>query len=258
MAKAKGGFLTMGTKRVGLARIQALVEGLRGRDTVNRTDGKGHHGYSELGLALPWIFNFGAEQTHTAASAVAVTTPHAKLINLALVLEELGEQSSVVSVAQGTRLFGETAVVGTDVVIGTAGAAPIPDDLEIVRLTGNLASTVTYTAAAANHQSGEFGLIIFTGNVMAASSVLTFVTHTTAGLDAESSEVLVSGAGDSVFTRATVPTDADESIILTASGADTTILPGSYLYFYASHNTDTVGLKACLRTTGGTIAVTFT
>ena len=247
----------MGTKRVGLARTQALISGLRGRDTENRTDGKGHHGYSELGLALPWIFNFGAQQTHTAAAAVAVTTPHATLFNLALVLEELGTQSSVVSVAQGTRLFGETAVVGTDVVIGTAGASPIPDDLNITRLTGDLAASVTYTASTVDMQSGEFSLIIFTGNTFTASQVLTFTTHADGEMDAESTEVLVSGTGNDVMTRASVPTDGNQTIILTASGADTKILPGSYMYFYPSNNTDVTGLKACIRTTGGTIAVTY-
>ena len=52
-------------------------------------------------------------------------------------------------------------------------------------------------------------------------------------------------------------TDDHRDIILTASGADTTILAGSYIYLQAGANTGELAVKGCIRTTGGTIAVTY-
>jgi len=245
----------MGTKRLGLARVQALMEGMRKRDTAAFTDGKGHHSYSELGLGLPWIRNFGSATLNT--DSESLTTANSTLFRLALVLEPLGKQTGVVSVAQGTKIFGETAVVGTDYVLNTAGATPIPDDLNITRLTGPLPSTLVWTASTTDITTADmFSLIIFKDNVFTASQVLTMEMHTNNALDAESFEVVCSGAGNDIMTRQAATTDGHHDIILTASAADTTILAGSYLYFYANAATDVMTVKGCFRTTGGTITVT--
>ena len=58
----------------------------------------------------------------------------------------------------------------------------------------------------------------------------------------------------------TAPSDADNTIVLTATGTAsgvTTLLPGSYIYGIAEGNTDILSIKMCLRTSGGTLAPTF-
>jgi hypothetical protein len=245
----------MGTKRLGLARVQALMEGMRKRDTAAFTDGKGHQSYSSLGLGLPWIRNFGSATLNT--DSESLTTANSTLFRLALVLEPLGKQSGVVSVEQGTKIFGETAVVGTDYTLNTAGVSPIPDDLNITRLTGNLPATLVYGNATQDIATADqFSLIIFTGNVFTASQVLTFGMHANNELDAESFEVVCTGAGNDIVTRQAATTDLHQDIVLTASAAATTILAGSYLYFHPQANADTMTVKGCFRTTGGTITVT--
>ena len=56
--------------------------------------------------------------------------------------------------------------------------------------------------------------------------------------------------------REATTTDGHAKIILTASAAATTIKAGSYIYFEAAADTDSMAVKICIRTTGGTIAVT--
>ena len=72
-----------------------------------------------------------------------------------------------------------------------------------------------------------------------------------------SCEFACSGAGTDVMTRQGQSTDEHRDIVLTASGADTTILPGSYIYLQAGADADELAVKGCIRTTGGTIAVTY-
>ena len=107
--------------------------------------------------------------------------------------------------------------------------------------------------------ANETFLMIFSGgNVITASQVLTLTMHADSELNAEGTEVIENAtAGLNDMVRSTVPTDADQTIILTASAADTTILPGSYIYGITENATDVVNLKACIRTSGGTIAVTY-
>ena len=52
-------------------------------------------------------------------------------------------------------------------------------------------------------------------------------------------------------------TDGHQNIILTASGADTTILAGSYIYLNPGADGDELAIKGCIRTTGGTVAITY-
>ena len=80
--------------------------------------------------------------------------------------------------------------------------------------------------------------------------------HTNNELDASSFEAFVTGAGTNLIEREAITTDAHAKIILTASGAATTIKAGSYIYFEAAADTDSMAVKIMLRTTGGTIAVT--
>ena len=75
-------------------------------------------------------------------------------------------------------------------------------------------------------------------------------------LDAESCEVWCSADGTDVLTRQSAATDADQIIILTDTG-DSTILAGSYIYLHADNNTDVMQLKAVIKTSGGTVAVTY-
>lgn len=215
-----------------------------------------------MGLNPTWAFNFGDPSVPASATAAGakgnVLTPVGTLYNLSKCLENIANQTAVVSVAQGTALFGATTSVGTDAPIA-AGATNtlIPADLNITRITGNLGSSLTLTASTIDYQNNQRALAIFTGNVFTASQSLTLTTHTDAELNAEGTEVVVSGAGNDIMTREGACTDADASIIITASAADTTILPGSYIYLIAENNNDVVNIKACFRTTGGTIAVTY-
>ena len=73
--------------------------------------------------------------------------------------------------------------------------------------------------------------------------------------DAESSENFVSTDGGTVMTRATALTDLHNQLILTDTGAST-MLAGSFIYFQANNNTDVMTVKSCIRTSGGTIAIT--
>ena len=95
------------------------------------------------------------------------------------------------------------------------------------------------------------------GNVITASQRLSWIFNAADELNLEGTEIVVSGAGTNVMTRVTGPTDDHNQLIFTASAADTTILEGSYLYLVAEHNTDVLSIKGCIRTSGGTIAVTY-
>jgi len=219
---------------------------------------------SLYGLNPIWAFNFGdpsvAASATEAGAKDTVLTPIGTLFNLSLALAKVASQSDELTVAQSTELLGSTASASTSAAIA-AGATNVimPDNLNITRVTGNVGATLTLTASTIDYQANESFLMIFKGgNVFTASQVLTLTTHADAELNAAGTECIVSGAGTNNMTRSTVPTDADNLIILTASGAETTIVEGSYIYGIVENNTDEVSLKMCIRTTGGTIAVTFT
>jgi len=173
-----------------------------------------------------------------------------------MALEQVANQSAVVSAAQTSAIFGGTGVVGTDFAIA-AGATEIAANQSAVRYTGNVGSTLALTASTTDLASDTHkSLIIFTDNVIAASAVLTLQVHTNNELDASSFEAFVTGAGTNVLEREAGTTDAHAKIILTASAAETTIKAGSYIYFEAAADTDSMAVKMMIRTTGGTIAVT--
>ena len=183
------------------------------------------------------------------------------MYKLHLALKGLALQSAVPTAAQATQVFGGTGVASsTDISLATATTSTdiIPATQKIQRLTGNLASSVTLDDSSTDLESQkDRALILFTGNVITASQVLRFGMHANNEFDAESCEFAVSGdAGEDTIDREAATTDAHQDIILTASGAATTIEAGSYIYFNAGNNSDVMTVKCFLKTSGGTIAIT--
>jgi len=209
-----------------------------------------------LGLNPTWSLNFGKPDQGTIANVDDVLTNPNTALRLSMALEQVANQTAVVSAAQTSAIFGGTGVVGTDFAIA-AGATEIAVNQSAVRYTGNVGATLALTASTTDLASDTHkSLIIFTDNVISASAVLTLQVQTNNELDASSFEAFVTGAGTNVLEREAGTTDAHAKIILTASAADTTIKAGSYIYFEAANNTDEMAVKIMLRTSGGTIAVT--
>ena len=218
---------------------------------------------SLYGLNPSWAFNFGSPAVVASGTAIGacatLLTPISTLFNLSLALGKAAVKTAELTVAEASEIMGAVAPASTSKAI-EAGATTgyFPANLNITRVTGNVGSDLTLTASTTNYAINQRALLIFSGNnVITNNQDLVFTTHTNAGLIANACEVIVSGAGNNIMTLETAASNADEIITLTASGGDTTILPGSYLYMYACHATDQVALKGCIRTTGGTIAVTF-
>jgi len=209
-----------------------------------------------LGLNPTWNLNFGKPDQGTIANVDDLLTNPNTALRLSMALEKVANQSAVLTAAQTGAIFGGTGVVGTDFAIA-AGATEIAVNQSAVRYTGNVGSTLALTASTTDLASDTHkSLIIFTDNVIAASAVLTLQVHTNNELDASSFEAFVTGAGTNVLEREAGTTDDHAKIILTASAADTTIKAGSYIYFEAAADTDSMAVKMMIRTTGGTIAVT--
>ena len=209
-----------------------------------------------LGLNPTWNLNFGKPDQGTIANVDDLLTNPNTALRLAMALEQVADQSDVISATQTGVIFGGTGVVGTDFAIA-AGATDIAANQSVVRYTGNVGSTLALTASTTDLASDTHkSLIIFTDNVITASQALTLQVHTNNELDASSFEAFVTGAGTNVIEREATTTDAHAKIILTASAADTTILAGSYIYFEAAADTDSMAVKIMIRTSGGTIAVT--
>jgi len=214
-------------------------------------------GTTMLGMNPQWNQNFGkAGATGVVANVDDVLTEPITALKLAIALEGVARQTAVPSAAQTSVIFGGTGVIGTDFTIA-AGATQIAANQSVVRYNGNVGSTLALTASTTDLASdGHKSLIIFNDNVITASALLTLQVQTNNELDASSFEAFVTGAGTGVLEREATTTDLHAKIILTASGAATTILAGSYIYFEASNNTDEMAVKMMLRTSGGTIAVT--
>jgi|TARA_R110000822_G_scaffold60951_1_gene151290 hypothetical protein len=214
-------------------------------------------GTTMLGMNPQWNQNFGkAGATGVVANVDDVLTEPITALKLAIALEGVANQTAVASAAQASAIFGGTGVVGTDFAIA-AGATSIGANQTVVRYTGSVGSSLALTASTTDLASDTHkSLIIFTNNVFAASAALTLQVHTNNELDASSFEAFVTGAGTGVLEREASTTDLHAKIILTASGAETTLLAGSYIYLEAANNTDSMAVKMMLRTSGGTIAVT--
>ena len=244
----------MGNRRMGLARMEGLMKALFKKSSVDDRD----FGYLNLGLSQPWVNNFGA-----GAEAVDAlndetgenSTSNATLFSLSLVLEHVAKRSEVVSAAEATSIFGETASAGVDKVFSDTTGDKIGTNLQVVRLTGNVAANVTYSDGADLTTAGHKALLLCNDNVLEDGHTVKISLNNNNELDKESYEICCTGNGNQILTRQADTTDEHQFITLTATG-DTTILAGSYLYFFAGNATDVMCVKGCIRTTGGTIAVT--
>ena len=244
----------MGNRRMGLARMEGLMKAVLKKSSIDDRD----FGYLNLGLSQPWVNNFGA-----GAEAVDAlndetgenSTSNATLFALSLALEHVAKRQEVFSAAEATSIFGTAASAGVDKVISDTTNDKVGTNLQVVRLTGNITANVVYDDAADLATAGHSALMVFKDNVIEDSHTLTIGMNAANEFDKESFEIVCTGNGNQILTRQADTTDAHQDIILTATG-DTTILAGSYLYFYAGANTDDMCVKGCIRTTGGTIAVT--
>ena len=204
------------------------------------------------GLNPQWNLNFGGLLAGELApvSTLNLLTSANTMHRLSLSLKGLAEQTAVPSAAQAALVFGGTGVTGADFTV--AASAVTTATQKIVRLKGNyddIAMSIP-DLASQNNQT----LMIFTNNVVTAGGVISFQMNIANEFDAESSELFVSGDGTTSYTR-TALTDNHNQLILTDTGAST-MLAGSFIYFHAGDDTDVMTVKACIRTTGGTIAIT--
>jgi len=247
----------MGSKRLGLARMEALMENLK-RD-ITWGEGTKFAGASFYGLHPQWNCNFGAELAGAdpGTSAANLLTSGVTALNLSRVLEPIANTSPPTA-AQAATCFGGTGVAGVDVAIGTTASPGVTPTVtqRISRLTGGVSGTVVMSAGADMTGAGDETLILFTGNTFSSSGVLKLTLAADNELQAASCEIWVTADGTDVLTRQTAASDDDQILILTDTG-DCTILAGSYIYLHADDASDDMQCKAVIRTSGGTIAVTY-
>ena len=245
----------MGTKRIGLARFEALIEALK-RDIKL---GLGTGGLA--GLHQQWNCNFGGVLAGEgqAISTLNVLTPGTVALNLSKQVEAIANQEDVATAAQAVEVMGGTGVLGVDVAIGTTGAPGQTPTVtqRISRLTGNISGAVVMGVGADMPLTGDETLILFTNNVFSNTGILSLTLNAGNELLSTSSEVWVSGDGTDILTRQTAPTTDDQIVVLTDTG-DCTILAGSFIYLHAGSGNDQMAMKAVIRTSGGTVAVTYT
>ena len=240
---------------------------LTGRQTVNGIDLTPNDiGTTLLGLNPTWIQNFGgatlAAGDHTTdVHMLDVLTPTNTLFNMALALKKVAAQGSVVTAAQATQIFGGTGVVGTlqDMTGITAVTTNlIPPTQSVKTVSGTTAANLTLNDSATDLASDQdMAMIVFNDYIIEAGHVLKICTHANNEHKASANEFIVSGAGTDVMDRQGATTDGHQDIILTASGADTTVLAGSFIYLNAGADSDELTIKGCFRTSGGTVAVTY-
>lgn len=240
---------------------------LTGRQTVNGIDLTPNDiGTTLLGLNPTWIQNFGgatlAAGDHTTdVHMLDVLTPTNTLFNMALALKKVAAQGSVVTAAQATQIFGGTGVVGTlQSMTGVTAVTTnlIPPTQSVKTVSGTTAANLTLNDSATDLASDQdMAMILFNDYIIEAGHVLTIGCNANNEHKASANEFIVSGAGTDVMDRQGATTDGHQDIILTASGADTTVLAGSYIYLNAGADTDELTIKGCFRTSGGTVAVTY-
>ena len=206
------------------------------------------------GLNPQWNLNFGGplESQLAPVSTLNLLTPASRMHQLTEALKPLATQAAVVSAVQATAIFGGSGVAGADVVVGARSFGIL--NQKVIRLTGNYDDadmTDPGDLTTAGHQS----LVLFTNNVVTAGGVLKLQLNVNNELDGDSSEIYVSGDGTDSYTKSTAFTDLHNQIIITDTGAST-MLAGSFLYFHAGADTDTMTVKGCLRTSGGVVVVT--
>jgi hypothetical protein len=221
---------------------------------------------SLLGLNPTWIQNFGgatlAAGDHTTdVHMLDVLTPTNTLFNMALALKKVASQGSAVTAAQAGQIFGGTGVAGAVIAMTGVTAVTtnwIPATQTVNTISGTTAANLTLNDSATDLASDQdMSMILFNDYIIEAGHVVTIGCHANNEHKASSNEFIVSGAGTDVMDRLSATTDGHQNIILTASGADTTVLAGSYIYLNAGADTDELAIKGCFRTSGGTVAVTY-
>ena len=221
-----------------------------------------------LGLNPTWIQNFGgavlAAGDHTTDTHMLdVLTPTNTLFKMSLALARFAKQGSVVTAAQAEQIFGLTSSVGTLLNmtgVATGTTAFIPTAKTVKTISGTTAANVALTGQGDLASDQDMALILFNDYVIEHGHNLDVETHTNNEHHAASNEFITSGDNDNIFTRNTVVGGAHQNIILTATGtasADTTILAGSYIFLNPGADTDELTVKGCIRTSGGTVAVTY-
>jgi hypothetical protein len=188
-----------------------------------------------------------------------VLTPTNTLFKMSLALGRLARQGTAVTAAQAEQIFGLTSVNGklldmTDIATGTTEF--IPPAKSVITVSGRTAANVALTGQGDLASDQDMALILFNDYVIENGHNLDVETHANNEHLAAACEFIVSGNNTNVFDRQGATTDGHQNIILTATG-DTTILPGSFIYLNPGADTDELTIKGCLRTTGGTIAVTY-
>ena len=253
-----------------IAAIKGVEQGnntLTGNDfTVNGINLTPNNiGTTLLGLNPTWIQNFGgatlAAGDHTTDTHMLdVLTPTNTLFKMALALKKVASQGSAVSAAQAGQIFGGTGVAGSlvDMTSAVVTTNIIPATQSVITVSGTTAANLTLNDSATDLESDQdMSLILFNDYIIEAGHVLTIGCNANNEHLAASNEFIVSGAGTDVMDRQGATTDGHQDIILTASGADTTVLAGSYIYLNAGADTDELAIKGCFRTSGGTVAVTY-
>ena len=218
-----------------------------------------------LGLNPTWIQNFGgaalAAGDHTTdVHMLDVLTPVNTLFKMSLALARFASQNSAVTAAQAAQVFGMTGAAGSlinmsNVATGTTDI--IPAAKSVNTLSGTSTANVSLTGQSDLASDQDMALILFDNYTLEAGHVLDVETHTNNEHLAAACEVVVTGAGTNVLDRQGATTDGHQNIIFTASGVDTVILPGSFIYLNPGADGDELAIKGCLRTTGGTIAMTY-
>tara|TARA_R110002050_G_scaffold6331_1_gene26383 strand:- start:28 stop:858 length:831 start_codon:yes stop_codon:yes gene_type:complete len=223
-------------------------------------------GTSLLGLNPTWIQNFGgatlAAGDHTTdVHMLDVLTPTNTLFNMSLALKKVASQGSAVTAAQAGQIFGGTGVLGsvqdmTGITAVTTNLIPAAQSVKTV--SGVTAANLTLNDSATDLASDQdMAMILFNDYIIEAGHVLKICTHANNEHKASACEFIVSGAGTDAMDRMGATSDGHQDIILTASGADTTVLAGSYIYLNPGADSDELTIKGCFRTSGGTVAVTY-
>jgi|TARA_R110002049_G_scaffold98840_4_gene240724 hypothetical protein len=217
-----------------------------------------------LGLNPTWNLNFGGSALQAAdnaasASTLDVLTPVNSMFRLSLALARFAKQGTAVTAAQAKQIFGVTSNAGALIDMSSAVTSTniVPATLTVNTVSGTTAANLALNDSATDLASAnDQSLVIFNDYTIENTHTLTIGMNAANEMDAESCEFVVSDtAGLNNFEREAATTDLHQDVIFTASG-DTKILPGSFMYFHAGNNTDVMTIKTCLRTSGGTIAIT--
>ena len=199
--------------------------------------------------------------TFTDVHMLDVSTPTNTLFNMSLALKKVASQGSAVTAAQAGQIFGGTGVLGsvqdmTGITAVTTNLIPAAQSVKTV--SGTTAANLTLNDSATDLASDQdMAMILFNDYIIEAGHVLKICTHANNEHKASACEFIVSGAGTDAMDRMGATSDGHQDIILTASGADTTVLAGSYIYLNPGADSDELTIKGCFRTSGGTVAVTY-